>query len=335
MATEQLDADKNSTYLSCIWPHVDNQEVFYLEEEISTANNNDIGKLKGYLLARGDFVADYTDIPETADYDISTPQGLNDYLTAVREYNRTIDCCTIAKTQALFDKLVNGIVTMINDVFSPTTSEVPEGVTTYTDAEGNVYDASTVKILDMTTSTGDDGEMPPEELFSRKYTQRYIEVTGDDGNTYYMYNDKNTFGKESLYTLSNIELNQTINEDYSKLPFKTLEKDNDLKKGEILMEAWGKKQMNLDPGNMSKLTFKEFYAQLVYEIGNSGELYGSVASNQADAASEVDNARTAITGVSSEEELANMIKFQSAFGASSRYVTVVADMLEYLIERLG
>ncbi|MDE7431680.1 MAG: flagellar hook-associated protein FlgK [Lachnospiraceae bacterium] len=335
MATAQLDAEKNSTYLSCIWPHVDNQEVFSLEQEISTANKNDIGQLKGYLLARGDFVADYTNIPETSDYDVSTPDGLAAYMAAVREYNKKVDCCSIAKTQALFDKLINRIVTTINDVFSPTTTEVPAGVTSYTDADGNVYDAATVKILDMTTSTGDDGVMPPEELFSRKNTQRFIEVTGDDGNTYYMYNDKNTLGKESLYTLSNIELNQTIREDYSKLPFKTVEKDNDLKKGEVLMNEWGIKQMNLDPSNMSKLTFKEFYAQLVYTIGNIGELYGSVAANQADAAAEVDDARTVITGVSSEEELANMIKFQSAYNASSRYVTVVADMLEYLIEKLG
>lgn len=335
MATAQLDAEQNSTYLSCIWPHVDNQEVFSLEQEISTANKNDIGQLKGYLLARGDFAADYTNIPETSDYDVSTPDGLAAYMAAVREYNKKVDCCSIAKTQALFDKLINRIVTTINDVFSPTTSEVPAGVTSYTDADGNVYDAATVKILDMTTSTGDDGVMPPEELFSRKNTRRFIEVTGDDGNTYYMYNDKNTLGKESLYTLSNIELNQTIREDYSKLPFKTVEKDNDLKKGEVLMNEWGIKQMNLDPSNMSKLTFKEFYAQLVYTIGNTGELYGSVAANQADAAAEVDDARTVITGVSSEEELENMIKFQSAYNASSRYVTVVADMLEYLIEKLG
>ena len=93
------------------------------------------------------------------------------------------------------------MVTAINDVLSPTTTEVPEGVTQYTDADGNVYNASDVKILDMTTSTGNDGKMPPEELFARKYTDRYIEVTGDDGNTYYMYNadERKTHQFEELY----------------------------------------------------------------------------------------------------------------------------------------
>ena len=180
--TMKLDSDKGSTYLSCVWPYLDNQEVFNLEVKISTSEKNDIGSLKGYLLARGDFAAKYTDIPEVADYDVSTPDGLKDYLSAVDKYNATVDCCDVTKAQALFDKLVNGIVTAINDVFSPTTDEVPDGVTEYTDANGNIYDATKVKILDMTTSTGDDGKMPPEELFSRDYTDRFIEVTGNDGN---------------------------------------------------------------------------------------------------------------------------------------------------------
>lgn len=335
IAVDTLDGDQGSTYVSCVWPYLDGQEVFHLEEEISTLNKNDIGELKGYLLARGDYIADYTDVPEVADYDVSTPEGLQDYLDAVNTYNSCIDCCSVAKTQALFDKLIHGIVTSINDIFSPLTSTVPDGVTTYTDADGNVYDAASVQILNTNTSTGDDGELPPEELFSRKYTTRYIEVTGDDGNTYYMFNKVNTLGAESLYTLSNLEMNQTVIEDYSKLPFRTLEKDNDLQKGADLVAEWGKEKMNLDPSNMSKMTFKEFYAQLIYTIGNVGDLYNSVATNQEMAASQIDDARTAVTGVSSEEELTNMIRFQSAYNASSRYVTTVADMLEYLIEKLG
>lgn len=335
MDTMELDSDKGSTYLSCVWPYLDNQEVFNLEVKISTSEKNDIGSLKGYLLARGDFAAKYTDIPEVADYDVSTPDGLKDYLAAVDKYNATVDCCDVTKAQALFDKLVNGIVTAINDVFSPTTDEVPDGVTEYTDANGNIYDATKVKILDMTTSTGDDGKMPPEELFSRDYTDRFIEVTGNDGNTYYVYNERNTFGSESLYTISNINMNQTIIEDYSKLPFKTLEGDNDLDKGKKLAETWDNNKMCLDPSNMAKLDFKGFYKQFVYSIGNKGDLYNSMASNQLTTTNEVDSKRSEINGVSSEDELANMIKFQSAYNASSRYVSTIADLLEYVIERLG
>ena len=275
------------------------------------------------------------DATRQENYDLTTPQGQADFQAALDFYNKNVDCSAIVKTQSLFDALINGIVTTINDILSPTTTEAPDGVTTFTDADGNVYQAGSVKILDMNTSTGDDGEMPPEELFSRAETKRFIEVTGDDGNTYYMYNEYNTFGKESLYTLSNISMNQTIVENYDKLPFKTLEGDNDMTKGQQLVEAWDLKFANLDPDNTTKLTFKEYYKEMMYSIGNTGNLYRSIALNQYTTASQVDDARTQITGVSSEEELANMIRFQSAWDASSRYVTTIADMLEYIIEKLG
>ncbi len=335
METRQLDGDEGSMYLSCVWPYLDDQEVFLLEQEINTNNKNDIGMLKGYLLGRGDYRADYTDVPEVKDYDVTTDEGLNDYLAAVKKYNGAIGNSSVAQAQALFDKLVNGVVTTINDIFSPITAQVPEGVTTYTDAAGNTYEASKVKILDRDVSTGDDGELPPQELFSRKYTDRYIEVTGDDGNTYYVYNEKNSFDKESLYTISNMDMNQVIREDYSKLPFRTPEGDNDLQKGADLVETWNEQKMTLDPGNMAKLTFKEYYRQMVYTLGNKGSLYNSIATSQKQATDQIDEARTVITGVSSEEELTNMIKFQGAYNASSRYVTAVAEMLQYIIDRLG
>ncbi len=337
MATAELDGDKGSTYLSCIWPQLNNQEVFNLREDINTANKNDIGSLKGYLLARGDFVGSYTDVEATRaeNYDLATPEGRAAYQAAVDFYNENVDCCVVTKTQSLFDALIHGIITTINDILSPTTTEVPAGVTSFTDADGNVYAAGTVKILDTSTSTGDDGEMPPQELFSRIGTERFIEVTGDDGNTYSMYNEYNAFGTESLYTLSNVTINQTVLEDYSKLPFKTQEGDNDLTKGRELVEAWNMKFANLDPNNLTKLTFKEYYNEFVYAIGNAGSLYQSIALNQYTTASQVDDARVQVTGVSSEEELTNMIRYQSAFNASSRYITTIADMLEHIIERLG
>nr|MCR5515461.1 flagellar hook-associated protein FlgK [Lachnospira sp.] len=48
-----------------------------------------------------------------------------------------------------------------------------------------------------------------------------------------------------------------------------------------------------------------------------------------------DNQRTETTGVSSDEELQKMIKFQHAYNASSRYVNVVSEMLEHLVTSLG
>jgi len=46
-------------------------------------------------------------------------------------------------------------------------------------------------------------------------------------------------------------------------------------------------------------------------------------------------AREQVVGVSSDEELTSMIKFQNAYNASSRYINVVSEMLEHLVTALG
>ena len=60
-----------------------------------------------------------------------------------------------------------------------------------------------------------------------------------------------------------------------------------------------------------------------------------IIDNQNITVNTIDNERQNVMGVSTEEELSNMIKYQQCYNASSRYITTVAQMLEYLIERLG
>ena len=48
----------------------------------------------------------------------------------------------------------------------------------------------------------------------------------------------------------------------------------------------------------------------------------------------IDNQRMQITGVSSDEELTNLIKYQHAYNAAARYINVVSEMLEHLIMNL-
>lgn len=322
MGTAQLNAAEGSTYLTPVWPFLENEEVFNLNVEISGNKDNDNGTLKGLLLARGDFVADYTDIPKPEDYASDA-----EYYDAVKEYNLTIDSSVIMKTQALFDQLINGIVTRINDILSPTTTA------TFTDTSGNVY--SDVLVLDTANcATGTDGELPPQELFSRKNTERYTEVTADDGTVYYVYNTTNTFGNESLYTCSNLEMNQVVVGDYTKLPYKNND-GVDMELGEALKNAWDESFSNLDPNSLTEKTFTAYYEEFVYEIGNMGDLYESISLSYGVSAETVNSSRQQITGVSSEEELSNMIRFQSAYNASSRYITVIDEMLEHIIERLS
>lgn len=68
MGTAALNSDRGSTYISPVWPHIDNTQVYETTVETSTAKNNDIGELKGLLIARGGYAATYKDIPREPDY---------------------------------------------------------------------------------------------------------------------------------------------------------------------------------------------------------------------------------------------------------------------------
>ena len=92
---------------------------------------------------------------------------------------------------------------------------------------------------------------------------------------------------------------------------------------------------NLDPNNTTKLNFNSYYDQFVFDIGSDGQMYYNLAVNESDATSALDDKRQQVTGVSTDEELTYMIKYQQAYNASSRYVTVISEMLEHIINRLG
>ena len=81
-------------------------------------------------------------------------------------------------------------------------------------------------------------------------------------------------------------------------------------------------------------TFKDYYTNFTGELATKGDELNTISQNQAIMAQNIDDQRQAIMGVSSDEELTNLIKFQHAYNASSRYITVIDQMLEHLLTRL-
>ncbi len=355
MGTAQLDTDKDSEYLSVVWPHLNNQEVYYLDLETSTAKGNDIGSLKGLLMARGDYIADYSTIPHEPVKPVESDYASEDefkaaitdyykkyeeYEQEVKEYEGTVGYSSIMETQAMFDQLINGIAEAINKVLCPEVTKTLTSDTTYTLEDGTTvtYPSGTeLRILDTDNcSTGSDADKTVgEELFSRSDTQRYTKATDATGKTIYIYNDTNEFGTKSLYKLGNLEINQNVLADYSKLPFTTQSGDMDMAAGQALIDAWETPFANLNPDNLTAKNFSDYYNALIGTIANTGSLYEKVSTNQVSVTSNIDAKRQSQTGVSSEEELTNMMKFQNAYNASSRYINVISDMLDHIISRLG
>ena len=64
-------------------------------------------------------------------------------------------------------------------------------------------------------------------------------------------------------------------------------------------------------------------------------MFRSIYENQVNTVEATQSAREQVVGVSTDEELSNMIKFQNAYNASSRYINVISEMLEHNLSTLG
>ena len=108
-----------------------------------------------------------------------------------------------------------------------------------------------------------------------------------------------------------------------------------MQKGEQILKAWDEAAVCLDPNNTTLKDINYYYSTMVGLIGNDGYMYNAIAESQSDVVVSLDEKRESKQGVTSEEELTNLIKFQNAYNASSRYITTVADMIDTLINRVG
>lgn len=192
-------------------------------------------------------------------------------------------------------------------------------------------------VLDMEkTDYGmDDDKSVGTELFSRKNTERYTIITEANGDKMYVRNNLNTIGAESLYTLGNIVMNKeaTANNG-SKLPFTTLQGKEDLERGKELVDIWDNAFASLNPEQYSVSTFESFYNNFVGEFATVGRVLDNYVSNQTMMVEGYDDKRLQVAGVSSDEELTKLIKYQQAYNAASRYINAVSEMLEHLITSL-
>lgn len=314
-----LQEDKETGFYTPYWTQlsdVDKQQyvrVFKKNEVISTDLNTDVGSIKAKLLARGDGYGTYQDLESEEAYD-------------------RISGCTMMETEAQVSALLHNIVTKINDAYCP--NKTIDTDVTYTDADGNQVSLKGKKVLDAANcAVGEDGQLPPRELFTRVGMDRYTKVTGDDGNTYYVYNEEDENDSTTLYSLNNISINKELRKQITLMPYKN-QNGTDYPLGEKLMSLWNDKEMTLNPYDKKPCTFEGYYDKLIGQIGNDGNTFQSASETLTGALSSIDNQRQQTMGVSSDEELTHMIKFQSAYNASSRFMTVISQMTELIVTGL-
>lgn len=83
--------------------------------------------------------------------------------------------------------------------------------------------------------------------------------------------------------------------------------------------------------NGGKANFDEFYSTIITQVATHSERYETQKSTSQDLMTQLQSKRDEVSGVSLDEELTNLIKFQHAYNAASRVITTVDQMLDKII----
>lgn len=306
--------------------NIEGAEVFNTKAIISSESYTDIGQLRSMLYVRGDKIADFTDIPvkpeipDLRDYgnnpaDPGYIQAVADYRVnlAVYEgktnyYEHTVAQSVCMNIQAEFDQLVHNVVKAVNGVLYEAWEK-----------SGGTYMAD------------DDGS--PLQIFQKKESPGYTLEGGVWKEV--PENIEDDFYSDTLYSIPNLVINPTLLREAGKLKFMLDDRTVDYETAKALVDAFDADIYSLNPNVVTKCSLNTYYTNLVSQVANSGNVYKSITEAQDATVSSLEYAREQIIGVSSDEELNQMIKFQNAFNAASRYINVVDEMLEHIINQLG
>lgn len=316
-----------------------NAEVFHFEREISSDLNTDIGGLKATILARGDHRANYTDM-------------------AADRYNNTdnyVSQSVIMNVQAEFDQLIHNIAMKVNEILGTAAGVITESASYQENGQTITVDRYWLADADG-YMRNDDGS--PIQMFAKNGADGYKKVTltgpvkdaegnvildqnGNPANSVeaWVYVPENTadptLEPDSLYTIMNLQIEPELMQKPSMLSFRLPDGSEDKGTANALKDAFMAEDYTLNPNVEKRSTFVSYYTDLVSQIANTGYVSRSIYLNQQDAVESISSAREQVSGVSSDEELNNMIKFQNAYNASSRYINVIDEMLEHLLNTLG
>lgn len=78
-------------------------------------------------------------------------------------------------------------------------------------------------------------------------------------------------------------------------------------------------------------TIEDFYTGVVTELGNQVQQAKFIKDNQARVIERLNNQKANVSGVSLDEEMANLIKFEQAYQAAARMVGTVDELMDTVL----
>ena len=157
----------------------------------------------------------------------------------------------------------------------------------------------------------------------------------EKGNPFTIFNTQTGETDEDAFTVENMIINGEVKQAPSLLGFKKDDGQVDQETADALKNLFTEETHTLNPNVKTTTNYINFYNNLVSQVATTGDVLYGISANQQITVDNTAAAREQVLGVSSDEELSNMIMFQNAYNASSRYINVISELMEHVINTLG
>jgi len=182
-----------------------------------------------------------------------------------------------------------------------------------------------------------DGVVGGGDLVTSLSATNQLEITAGAGLTFTFQGDSSgvlsALGVNTFFSGSDagtIELSQLIQDDIS---FIAASADGAPGNNESALRIAQLRDAQVLVGGTAD--FNEFYQGMVASLGTQGRRMAQLEANTSLLVESFEIRQEEVAGVSLDEETVNLLKFQRAFTAASRYITSVDELVETVVERMG
>lgn len=193
----------------------------------------------------------------------------------------------------------------------------------YTDEDGDVF-GEYPQMLDQL----DELAYAFAEEFNDVH-QEGFDLNGEEGGDFFAIEDKEGAAE-------NISIHNDILNDPSKIAASTKDPSDD-----VSFSGNGKNALRLSDvlddeiEELKNTSVRNYFSSMVSDLGVQAQEANRMNENTSTLRSQVDDRRMSVSGVSLDEEMSNMIKFQHAYNAAARNMTTIDEMLDKIINGMG
>lgn len=103
----------------------------------------------------------------------------------------------------------------------------------------------------------------------------------------------------------------------------------------LIMADMKSTKFDFGAGASTPITLDDYFSSITGQLGVQAQEATRQVQNTSQLAEQVDTLKQSVSGVSLDEEMTNLVKFQQAYNASARFMTTFDEMLDKLINGTG